>query len=150
MTAYVTEMTDEQLRVEMQGWLRGKARQCWKWVRHGDKRVLNPIFTSDGTATADGVSERVVLEALVMANRNLHARRSESARQAAATRAKRQERRVYESAARIADGHMFGPASYCAICGKQVTDTKSIDRGIGSDCWQLVLDAIEQRKLCSA
>ena len=49
---------------------------------------------------------------------------------------------VYQAAQRITDGHTFGPSSHCAICGKGLDDNQSIERGIGSECWQYVLERI--------
>ena len=35
----------------------------------------------------------------------------------------------------------------CCICRKELSDSESIARGIGSDCWQDVLRAIEEGRL---
>jgi hypothetical protein len=74
-------------------------------------------------------------------------RRSEAAKRAAVTRARRVQANVYRIADKIiAGGETGGPSQKCNICGKGLNDTESIYRGIGSDCWQDVLAAIEERK----
>ena len=68
---------------------------------------------------------------------------SEAAKKAAITRRKRTDKRIYEAARRIVDGHLFGPSDNCFICGKGLGDPDSKERGIGSDCWQSILDCIK-------
>jgi hypothetical protein len=34
----------------------------------------------------------------------------------------------------------------CEICGRALSDPESIKRGIGSECWQHVLSAVEKLK----
>jgi hypothetical protein len=38
----------------------------------------------------------------------------------------------------------IGPRGHCYVCGRNLTDLESINRGIGSECWQHVLSAIER------
>jgi hypothetical protein len=38
-------------------------------------------------------------------------------------------------------------SSRCVLCGKALDDPESISRGIGSDCWQSVLQRWEEIKL---
>ncbi len=73
------------------------------------------------------------------------AKRSEAAKKAAETRRQRTKARVYEVARALVAGRI-NPAVRCHICRKIVTDDESRLRGIGSDCWQDVLRAIERLK----
>lgn len=67
---------------------------------------------------------------------------SDSAKEAAKTRAIRRDRKVYVAAERVKNSTLK-PSDKCIICGKAITDDASYKRGIGSDCWQRVLDHIE-------
>jgi hypothetical protein len=142
----------DDLRREMMGYLRGRPQQRWKWIRHGDRRLINVVFRADGTATADDgsthepVLEEVALAALVTANRDLNAERSAAARKAAETRKKRHDRRVYAIVEALRHGQQLTPSGKCRCCGKGLTDDESRRRGIGSECWQGVLRALEARK----
>ena len=73
-------------------------------------------------------------------------RRAEGARKSGATRKRRAEKKLYEIVDRIVAGHTYGPAHTCALCDKDLSDPQSIERGIGSDCWQRVLATIELRQ----
>jgi hypothetical protein len=69
-------------------------------------------------------------------------KRSQAAKEAAKTRAKRQELRVYYVAKRILANKPVGPRRNCYICGRGLGDPVSIERGIGSECWDGVLKVI--------
>ncbi len=64
------------------------------------------------------------------------------ATQVAATVDVRTEREVHAIAKRIIEGYGIGPQHRCAICRKSLSDRESIDRGIGSECWQYVLEML--------
>jgi hypothetical protein len=70
--------------------------------------------------------------------------RSDAAKRAAVTRKRRQEKLVLTTAKRIIDGAQIGPRSNCVICGRGLGEPESIQRGIGSECWQGVLSEIER------
>jgi hypothetical protein len=74
-----------------------------------------------------------------------HQRRSDSAKRAAQTRAARRERMVYKIAERLRTGGTLQRSEHCLLCHKVLSDTESIERGIGSECWQMVLNAISAR-----
>jgi hypothetical protein len=76
-----------------------------------------------------------------------HKRRSAGAKKAAVTRAKRVEAKLYEVVQRLKDGGTFLTAAECEICGKRLDDPQSRARGIGSDCWQRVLDRLGHKSL---
>jgi hypothetical protein len=122
-----------------------KTKNPYKWVTHEGKRYFDIGWgDEDGLYNPNGYPEWEVAEALFAADERRSQRRSEAAKRAAETRRIRQEKRVYEAARRIVDGHVFGPRQHCYICGKGLTDPESIERGIGSDCWQVVLTIIER------
>lgn len=115
----------------------------WKWIRHDGDVLLDVGINDDGTLwNPHGEPEATVRAAIAAAEERDRHRRSKAARKAAETRRKRQERQVYKVAHEIVDGHRFGPASHCVICKRGLDDPQSIERGIGSDCWQDVLAAI--------
>jgi hypothetical protein len=120
----------------------------YKWVYGPDGKTLWSVgILSDGTLhNPNGYPDDVVRDAVLAANARWHERRRDAAKKAAVTRQRRQLRRVNETAQKIVTGHNIGPRSNCAICGRGLGDTESISRGIGSECWQGVLQRIEQVK----
>src|SRR5262245_24430514 len=114
----------------------------WRSVRHGNRQLFDVGIEADGSLyNPNGYPDDVVRAAVLAADERRHARRSAVAKLAAQTRRARTERRVYDVAKRIVAGHVFGPGYECAICGRGLSDRQSIERGIGSECWQSVLDA---------
>jgi hypothetical protein len=117
----------------------------WRWIRHDGDRLYDVGTNADGTLhNPNNYPADTVRAAIAGAEQRLHERRSKAAKKAAQTRQARKERLVYETARRIVDGHVFGPRRNCCICGRGLGDEQSIERGIGSECWQLVLDIIRQ------
>jgi Family of unknown function (DUF6011) len=43
-------------------------------------------------------------------------------------------------------GDKIDPRNNCVICGRGLDDPQSIARGVGSECWQDVVEAIAQQK----
>lgn len=116
----------------------------WKFIRHEGTTLYQVGVDADGSLyNPNGYPADAVRAAVAAAERHEHERRSRSARQAAATRRSRQDKRVYETARRIIAGENFGPRERCCICGRGLADPDSIQRGIGSECWQLILGAIK-------
>ena len=115
----------------------------WKWVLHESGTLHDVGVNPDGTLhNPNGYPDELVRTACAAAEQRRHARRSTAAKKAAGTRRNRQDRRVYDAARRIVDGEVFGPRQDCFICGRGLGDPESIGRGIGSECWQFVLDLI--------
>src|SRR4051812_1439644 len=73
-----------------------------------------------------------------------HERRSKAAKRAAVTLAKRREKQVYTVGRRLLQSEGIGPAMNCVICGRRLSEAPSIERSVGSECWQGVLSKIEQ------
>jgi len=90
--------------------------------------------------------EDIVRAAVQAADARRHERRSCAAKKAAGTRARRQKRQILAIARRIVANAKIGPRNNCVICGRGLGDPESIERGIGSECWQSVLEQIERCK----
>jgi hypothetical protein len=121
----------------------------WRWVWDLERRDrLHDVgINEDGSLhNPHGYPEDLVRAAVAAAVARRHQRRSLSATQAAATRARRTALRVQQIAQRLVEGAGIGPNHHCQICRKAVTDADSIARGIGSECWQGVLAAVARRR----
>jgi len=116
----------------------------YKWINHEGTRLYDLGVNKDGSLhNPNGYPDDVVRAAVAHAKEEEHQWRSDAAKQAAETRRRRQEKRVYQTARRIASGEVCGPRSHCCICKRGLGDPESVRRGIGSECWQDVLAAIE-------
>jgi Family of unknown function (DUF6011) len=118
----------------------------WRWVWRDaprGERLFKVGILPDGTLhNPNGYPEDVVRAACEAAEARQHEWRSQAAKEAAKTRAGRQQFRVQEIAKRIALKQRTGPRGHCYVCGRGLSDPQSIARGIGSECWQGVLDQI--------
>lgn len=120
----------------------------WKFVwsptadeRGHHARLFDVGINDDGTLhNPNGYAPELVLAAIGAATARRDHRRFEAAAKAAATRRRRREKRVHEAAARID----VGPRQACYVCGRGLADEQSIDRGIGPECWQDVLELISR------
>jgi hypothetical protein len=123
----------------------------WKWVRHGADVLYEVGILEGGTLhNPRGYPDEIVREAVLAADARRAERRSNGAKKAAVTRNRRQETRVLQIAKRIVEGSGTGPRINCVICGRGLADTESIQRGIGSECWQGVLSAVESKEAIAA
>jgi hypothetical protein len=118
----------------------------YRWVRNdstGD--VFHDVgILADGTLhNPRGYPEDLVRATVLETNEYWAQRRSQAAKKAAATRSDRRERRIYEVIRKLGRGHKYGPASHCVVCGKSLGDPESIERGIGSDCWQEIMKRMQ-------
>jgi Family of unknown function (DUF6011) len=112
----------------------------WKWVRHNDAVLFDVGILPDGTLhNPNGYPDDDVRTAVLAADQRRQERRSRGAVRAAETRSRRRERKAYDAAARLVAGLKTGPRSHCYVCGRGLADDQSIQRGIGSECWQGVL-----------
>jgi hypothetical protein len=102
---------------------------------------------ADGTLrNPRGYPEHQVREVLERVLEEDRKRRSDGAKRAAITRKRRQAKLIIETAKKIVEGAKIGPRSNCVICGRSLGDPESIQRGIGSECWQGVLSAVEKHR----
>jgi hypothetical protein len=117
----------------------------YRWVRapDGSKYYEVGILADGALRNPNGYPAELVRQAVLDADERWRQKRSNAAKKAAVTRKKRQERMVYQTAERIVGGHKLGPRLRCVICSKRLADRESIDRGIGSDCWQGVLGLLQ-------
>jgi hypothetical protein len=153
-----TELRHDLNEAELAEFIRHtpKRRSAWKWVRHPDgRRILNPEVLHDGHTITSATSGNVtaaaeIVRAVFVARQAFHERRSRAAKKAAETRARRKELQVYRIAKELLAGGCLLPSSHCRICKKAVTDPESYARGIGSDCWQGVLGAMERQRKAAA
>ncbi len=121
-------------------WLYATGKGRTETLRHvgmtADGRIVNP----------HGYPDELVRQSIAAALKSIAQRRSRSAKAAAETRRRRQAFKVQETARRIVAGAKLGPRPTCCICGRGIDDPQSVARGIGSECWQDVLQAIEQQQ----
>ena len=118
----------------------------WVWFdQKAGKRFYDVGILDDGSLhSPNGYLESAVHAAVLAADTRKHERRKQAAKKAAVTRARRRELKVDWIARRIVEKQQTGPQSHCHICGRGLSDPPSIERGIGSECWQDVLAAIER------
>jgi hypothetical protein len=113
--------------------------------------LFNVGIDPDGTViNPRGYPEDIVRAAVTAADARRHERRRNAAKKAAATRAVRRELKIKRIADRIRTNQGIGARRTCYVCGKGLSDTISINRGIGPECWQDVLAKITERQQESA
>jgi hypothetical protein len=123
----------------------------YQWVFHDGERLRSVGVLPDGTLwNPNGYPEELVRVAVLAADARKHERRSEAAKKAAKTRDVRQQHRVWLIAKRIAENQQTGPRQHCYVCGRHLDDPSSVERGIGSECWQGVLGMLTTIKTRSA
>jgi len=123
----------------------------YQWVHHGETKLFQVGIWPDGTLwNPNGYPDDTVRTAVLEADARKHIRRSNAAKKAAETRRERRAKKVYAVAKRIVEGGCYGPRRRCVICAKALADPQSIERGIGSECWQEVLTILEQSRTTSA
>lgn len=117
------------------------------WETRRSSRLLDVGILNDGTLwNPNGYPDDIVRAAVTAADTKRHERASEAAKKASVTRQRRQEKKTLEAARRILAGHGIGARHSCAICGRSLDDPASIERGVGSECWQDLLAVVERLK----
>jgi hypothetical protein len=130
----------------------GPARDIrYRCVYRSDEKTTERLYDvgilADGTLhNPNGYPDDLVRTAVLAAEARRHERRSNAAKKAAETRRRRRQKQIWQVAKRILAGHGIGERHHCAICGRGLDDPTSIERGIGSECWQDVLNSIEAMK----
>jgi hypothetical protein len=110
-------------------------------------RFFHVGIMDDGTLyNPHGYPEELVRAAVLAADARKHERRSLAAKKAAATKSERRALKVLIIAKRAAAEQAIGPRSRCYVCGKKLTDRQSIERGIGPECWQDVLNTVTEAR----
>jgi hypothetical protein len=83
----VLDLTENELRAEIRGWLSGKKSKCWNSIPTNKGLLRNPAILEDGRVTAESShSEIEILQAIVYIERWKAARRSAGSKRAAITR----------------------------------------------------------------
>jgi hypothetical protein len=119
----------------------------YKWIRIDGKLYVNVGIADDGRLhNPNNYPEEEIRHELQRIRAEKHQRRSRAAKEAAATRAERRRLRVNAIVNRIVASAEIGPRLDCAVCLKKLSDPLSIERGIGSDCWQDILVEVQARK----
>jgi hypothetical protein len=119
----------------------------YQWVHHNGEKLYEVGILPDGSLrNPRGYPEDIVRAAVLAADTRRHERRSVAAKEAAKTRARQQERQILAIARRIVANGKVGTRDNCVICERGLGDFESIERGIGSECWQGVLEQIEKYK----
>jgi hypothetical protein len=117
----------------------------YRWVPCGPEKLYDVGILADGSLhNPNGYPDNLVRDAVMAANERRHNRRSDSAKKAAVTRQRRQDKRIYLTVAALKRGEQLKPSARCIVCRKPLDDPESISRGIGSECWQGVLAALER------
>lgn len=129
-----------------------KPRMRWHWVNVPNRgRVENVVLeTTSGKVTRldfTGEADRQeVLAALVESRRKRRQRRKESARRGVETRNRRRASQDYAVAKAIVEG-LFTPQPWCACCKRMLSDGESVNRGVGSECWNAIKGIIDRMKI---
>lgn len=125
---------------------RGKD-SLWRRVKHPetDERLLDVGILADGTLhNPNGYPSEIVRTAVEQAMARRGERRKVSAAKAAVTRKRRHDKRVHAIAMKLLRGEGVGRQSRCCICRRKLDDETSIARGVGSECWQGLLDHMDK------
>lgn len=156
MTTSTTE-----LRAEIVGFTKSRPIR-WRWLRSTSATYQGVRITQEGDVSCeeavlhhpehrrvpgDEVDSAALLQAAAGALRRDAAARRRIAEKAAVTRKRRRELKISSTAEAIRVGKVLGPRSSCVICGRGLADQHSIDRGIGSECWEGVLQIIEDKRI---
>ena len=115
----------------------------WREITYDGQTLHHIGIKIDGTLwNPNGYPEGMVRTAIAGAEARAHERRSKAAHKAAATRARRRVLKINRIVQEYQAKGVLQPARTCRICSRGLSDQESIDRGIGSECWQDVLAAI--------
>lgn len=143
------DLTAEELAEFLRLTPRGRTR--WHWVNGPAGKIAGPTVAHDdagiiAATSADGDAPSIVVRAVYQAATRLHAKRSRAALAAAQTRARRREKRVYAVVQQLLQSGRLAPSARCRACERVLDDQQSIDRGVGSECWQQLLELLEQAR----
>jgi hypothetical protein len=115
----------------------------WRYVLHEGSFLYDVGILDDRTLhNPRDYPPEIVRAAVMAADERGRVRRSNAAKKAAVTLQRRQERRVHQVAQRIVNKQETARTN-CFVCGRGLGDPESIQRGIGSECWQGVLAVVE-------
>jgi hypothetical protein len=116
------------------------SRSRYRFITHNGAKLFQVGILPDGTLyNPNNYPEDEVRTAVLTADARKHLRKSNSAKKAAETRRERRDLEIKRVARRVLANNGIGSRRNCYICGRGLSDTASIERGIGSECWQGVL-----------
>jgi hypothetical protein len=117
----------------------------WKYIREGTEYFYNVGIEADGSLyNPNGYPAEQVRALVLAAEGRKRAKRSSAIKKAVATRQRLRATRAHEAALEFAKGNSLGPRIRCALCRHPLSDKESISRGIGSECWQGILDEMAE------
>jgi hypothetical protein len=116
-------------------------RKYSRYIRYDGKIFRNVGLKDDGSLyNPHNYSEETARAAIAYEAERI-------AQQAAATRQRRYQQRIHSIAKQILEEDGIGERHSCALCKKVLTDPISVKRGIGPECWDRVMRAVERRKI---
>lgn len=123
----------------------------YRWLSHNGEYLSSVGINSDGTLwNPNGYREDIVRAAVLRADEEYRAEitknRKEGAQQAAQTRKRRHKIKLQAIVKKMLRDEHIGPSTHCVLCKKQLSDPQSLERGIGTECWQNVLSAVEEAR----
>lgn len=117
----------------------------YSYVKYQGNRYYNIGQEQDGTFyNPKNYPHEIVWEILEWIAEEKRQRKADAIRRGVATRKRRRELKINEIAMALIRGDGIGSQMVCACCKKVLGDPESIERGIGPECWQHVLDMIER------
>ena len=124
----------------------------WRSMTYPNYGYMSSIgINHDNTLwNPNGYPEDIVRAAVLWADERKRAeitkRRKEGAQQAAKTRKRRHEIKLQAIVNKMLRDESIGPSTHCVLCKKELSDPQSLARGIGSECWQGILSAVERAR----
>jgi hypothetical protein len=102
------------------------------------------IEPDGGVYNPHGYPEEAARAAALRADERKAAKIAQNRAAGAVKRRQRREKRIYDAAKHILEDEGVGQLERCYCCTKGLSDPESMRRGIGSECWQKVLDAVAE------
>jgi hypothetical protein len=120
-------------------------KQHYHWLSLENEKYKDVWIEEDGSLHNPNQypDEELVRVAVLRADAQQVAQKTKQIERAVATRRKRQEARIHQAAKLILSEIGISKQNNCFCCHKGLGDSASIERGIGSECWQHVLVAME-------
>lgn len=121
----------------------------WQWIRTTGGTIRKPEVRIERGEIVSATSDpprptQEIVRAVYDATARRAAKRAEAANKAATTRQHRQATLTYKLAATWLATAKLPPSLRCNLCKKPLTDPDAIERGIGSECWQNILNAAQE------
>ena len=116
----------------------------YRWLPSGDRALFDVGIWDDGTLhNPNNYPEAEVRTAVAAADERHRVQRQAGIARGVATRARRRALRIDRIAARMLITTLPSATS-CQVCGRRLRDQVSMERAIGPECWDHVLQAVER------